>query len=233
MKLGRVLRETFEGAVPRLVVVQPEQERAIDLATAEYERLLRTGASADAARRLATALYPASMSAAIAAGPTFLEGASRTAASVEEGSALLPLGQGRWLAPLDPPVMRDCLAFEQHLRNSLKALAVALNTTPQIPDVYYELPIYYKGNPLTFIAHEQEVPWPDYTQRMDYELELGFVIGRAGKDLTPEQAKAHLFGVTIFNDFSARDMQAREMQGLLGPAKGGEHEQVVLYQGPA
>jgi 2-keto-4-pentenoate hydratase/2-oxohepta-3-ene-1,7-dioic acid hydratase in catechol pathway len=163
MKLGRVLRETLEGAVPRLVVVQPEQRHVIDLATAEYERLLRTGASADAARRLATALYPASMSA---------------------------------------------------------ALAAALNMTPQIPEVYYELPIYYKGNPLTFIAHEQEVPWPDYTQRMDYELELGFVIGRAGKDLTPGQAKAHLFGVTIFNDFSARDMQAREMQGLLGPAKG-------------
>ncbi len=55
---------------------------------------------------------------------------------------------------------------------------------------------------------------------MDFELELGFVIGRAGKDLTPEQAKAHLFGVTIFNDFSARDIQLEEMQGLLGPTKG-------------
>ncbi len=220
MKLGRILRETLEGAVPRLVVAQLEHERVIDLATAEYQRLLRTGASAEAARRLASALYPASMSAAIAAGPTFLEAIARTSASVEQGSALLPLGQVQWLAPLDPPVMRDCLAFEQHLRNSLNALAAALKTTPQIPDVYYELPIYYKGNPLTFIGHEQEVPWPDYTQRMDYELELGFVIGRAGKDLTAEQAKAHLFGVTIFNDFSARDIQAREMQGLLGPAKG-------------
>jgi 2-keto-4-pentenoate hydratase/2-oxohepta-3-ene-1,7-dioic acid hydratase in catechol pathway len=220
MKLGRILRETLEGAMPRLVVVQPEHGRVIDLATAEYQRLLRTGASAEAARRLASALYPASMSAAIAAGPTFLEAIARTAASVEQGSALLPLEQVQWQAPLDPPVMRDCLAFEQHLRNSLNALAAALKVTPQIPDVYYDFPIYYKGNPLTFIGHEQEVPWPDYTQRMDYELELGFVIGRAGKDLTAEQAKAYLFGVTIFNDFSARDIQAREMQGLLGPAKG-------------
>jgi 2-keto-4-pentenoate hydratase/2-oxohepta-3-ene-1,7-dioic acid hydratase in catechol pathway len=55
---------------------------------------------------------------------------------------------------------------------------------------------------------------------MDYELELGIVIGRSGKDLTPEQARSFLFGVTIFNDFSARDIQMREMQGMLGPAKG-------------
>jgi 2-keto-4-pentenoate hydratase/2-oxohepta-3-ene-1,7-dioic acid hydratase in catechol pathway len=116
--------------------------------------------------------------------------------------------------------MRDCLAFEQHLRNTLLGLAAAMNVEPIIPDVYYEKPIYYKGNPLTLIGHDKEVPWPDYSRRMDYELELGFVIGRPGKDLTPEQAKAHLFGVTILNDFSARDIQSIEMKGLLGPAKG-------------
>ena len=220
MKLGRILRESLEGAIQRLVVVQPEHGRVIDLATAEYQRLLGTGASADAARRLASALYPGSMSAAIAAGPTFLTAAARTAGALEEDSSVLSLGEVKWLAPIDPPVMRDCLAFEQHLRNRLTALAAAMNMAPRIPDVYYEKPIYYKGNPLTLIGHQEEAPWPDYSSRMDYELELGFVIGRPGKDLTPEQAKAHLFGVTIFNDFSARDIQALEMQGLLGPAKG-------------
>jgi 2-keto-4-pentenoate hydratase/2-oxohepta-3-ene-1,7-dioic acid hydratase in catechol pathway len=220
MKLGRILRDSLEGAVARLVVVQPEHGRVIDLATAEYQRLLDTGASADAARRLASAMYPGSMSAAIAAGPTFLTAAARTAGALEEDSSVLSLGEVKWLAPIDPPVMRDCLAFEQHLRNTLTALAAAMNMAPRIPDVYYEKPIYYKGNPLTLIGHQEEALWPDYSSRMDYELELGFVIGRPGKDLTPEQAKAHLFGVTIFNDFSARDIQALEMQGLLGPAKG-------------
>ena len=220
MKLGRILRESLEGAVQRLVVVQPEHGRVIDLATAEYQRLLGTGASADAARRLASALYPGSMSAAIAAGPTFLTAAARTVGALEEDSSVLSLEEVKWLAPIDPPVMRDCLAFEQHLRNTLTALAAAMNMAPRIPDVYYEKPIYYKGNPLTLIGHQEEALWPDYSSRMDYELELGFVIGRPGKDLTPEQAKAHLFGVTIFNDFSARDIQALEMQGLLGPAKG-------------
>ncbi len=201
MKLGRILRESLEGVVPRLVAVQPEQARVIDLASAEYQRLLGTGASAEAARRLASALYPGSMSAAIAAGPTFLTAAAHTIGAIESGSAVLPIGQVQWLAPIDPPVMRDCLAFEQHLRNTLPTLAAAMNVAPRIPDVYYE-------------------KRPDYCKRMDYELELGFVIGRPGKDLTPEQAKGHLFGVTIFNDFSARDIQAIEMQGLLGPAKG-------------
>jgi len=56
VKLGRILRESLEGAVPRLVVVQQEHERVIDLATAEYQRLLNTGASVDVARRLASAL---------------------------------------------------------------------------------------------------------------------------------------------------------------------------------
>src|SRR5437764_12786333 len=117
MKLGRILRNTFEGAVPRLVAVQPEYSHVVDLATAEYQRLLRSGASPDAARRLVHALYPSSMSAAIAAGSTFLEAARRTVASVQEDDdAITPLNymQG-WLTPLDPPVMRDCLAFEQHL----------------------------------------------------------------------------------------------------------------------
>ena len=214
MKVGRVLRESLDGAVPRLVVVQPEHEHVIDLSTAEYQRLLSTGASADAARRLAFALFPGSMSAAIAAGPTFLAAAARTVASVEDGSAVLPLGPAQWLAPIDPPVMRDCLAFEQHLRNTF------LKSLPKVPDQHYQMPLYYKGNPLTLIGHEQEAPWPDYTKQMDYELELGFVIGSSGKDLTPENALSHLFGVTIFNDFSARDIQSQEMQGLLGPSKG-------------
>src|SRR5260370_41695245 len=111
MKLGRILRESLAGTVPRLVVVQPEHERVIDLASAEYQRLLATGASAEAARRLASALYPGSMSAAIAAGPTFLTAAAYTIGTTDSGSAALPLGQVHWLAPLDPPVMRDCMVF--------------------------------------------------------------------------------------------------------------------------
>ena len=154
------------------------------------------------------------MAAAIGSGPLLLAAAQRSVASLQDEGAILPMEGVTWLAPIDPPLMRDCLVFETHLRNSF------LKILGKVPEQYYEMPLYYKGNPLTLIGNEQELRWPDYTRYMDYELELGFVIGRGGKDLTPEQAKAHLFGVTIFNDFSARDIQANEMQGLLGPAKG-------------
>jgi 2-keto-4-pentenoate hydratase/2-oxohepta-3-ene-1,7-dioic acid hydratase in catechol pathway len=214
MKLGRILRASLDESVPRLVVVQPEHNRVIDLATAEYDRLLREGATTEAARRLANAFFPSGMAAAIGSGPLFLQAAQKTVASLQDERAIVPIDSVVWLPPIDPPVMRDCLVFETHLRNSF------LKILGNVPEQYYEMPIYYKGNPLTLIGHQQEMPWPDYTQKMDYELELGFVIGCSGKDLTPEQARAHLLGVTIFNDFSARDIQANEMQGLLGPAKG-------------
>ncbi len=95
MKLGRILRQSLEGSIPRLVVVQPEHERVIDVATAEYQRLVHIGASEEAAHRLASAYYPASMSAALAAGPTFLAAVETTVASVEDDHALLPLKQVR------------------------------------------------------------------------------------------------------------------------------------------
>ena len=214
MKFGRILRTSFEGSIPRLVVVQPEHNRVIDLVTAEYDRLLRDHATPKAAYRLTHALYPASMTDALEAGSMLLLAAQRSIASLEDEQAILPMQGLTWLAPLDPPLMRDCLVFETHLRNSF------LKVLGKIPEQYYEMPLYYKGNPLTLIGHEQEVLWPGYTQSMDYELELGFVIGRSGKDLAPAQADAHLFGVTIFNDFSARDIQMNEMKGMLGPAKG-------------
>ncbi len=214
MKVGRILRESLDSDIPRLVAVLPEEYKVLDLATAEYMLLLQEGATQEAARRVASALFPASMTAAIETGPRFLD-AARRCLEKRPREALFDLHGVAWLPPLDPPMQRDCLAFEQHLHN-----AFVVGQHRPIPDVYYEIPLYYKANRLTLFAHEQEVPWPDYTQHLDYELELGFVIGRTGYNLSPEAAHASLFGVTIYNDFSARDMQRKESAGGLGPAKG-------------
>lgn len=70
------------------------------------------------------------------------------------------------------------------------------------------------------IAHEDEVPWPSYTEQMDYELELACIIGRPGSDIPAGEADRYIFGYTIMNDFSARDIQQKEMSVGLGPAKG-------------
>ena len=67
---------------------------------------------------------------------------------------------------------------------------------------------------------DAEVPWPTYTERLDFELEFGCYIGKPGKDIPKDKAREHIFGYTIFNDFSARDEQTLEMAGQLGPGKG-------------
>jgi 2-keto-4-pentenoate hydratase/2-oxohepta-3-ene-1,7-dioic acid hydratase in catechol pathway len=73
--------------------------------------------------------------------------------------------------------------------------------------------------PDTVIGPEEEIPWPFYTSKLDYELELAAIIGRQGKNITKEDAHSYIFGYTIWNDMSARDVQARELPISMGPAK--------------
>lgn len=120
----------------------------------------------------------------------------------------------RLLAPLRPRSLRDFLAFEGHLRNAYDRLK------RPIPDEWYALPAYYKGMPDTVIGPDAEVPWPAWTNRLDHELELAAVIGpRPVRDVPPEEATGAIFGYTIWNDLSARDVQARELPVGMGPGK--------------
>jgi 2-keto-4-pentenoate hydratase/2-oxohepta-3-ene-1,7-dioic acid hydratase in catechol pathway len=89
-----------------------------------------------------------------------------------------------------------------------------------LPAVYRELPIYYITNRFTVVGPGVTVNWPRYSNVMDYELEIGVVTRRTRSNIPEKEAGAHIFGYTIFNDFSARDRQAVEMLGRLGPAKG-------------
>jgi len=186
---------------------------SIDLAIAERRRLQRRGATLDAARRMALATFPGSLTSCIGLGVELLDRATTTLASADE-SAYLPLDGLVWLPAADPPVLRDAMAFEEHLQRAFSRSGL------KIPELYWQIPAYYKGSQAGLIGHDTEVTWPAYTRAMDYELELGFVVGPGGRNLTPEQAERHLFGVTIYADFSARDIQIREMTLQLGPAKG-------------
>jgi 2-keto-4-pentenoate hydratase/2-oxohepta-3-ene-1,7-dioic acid hydratase in catechol pathway len=122
------------------------------------------------------------------------------------------LDEVRLLSPLPRPnSIRDFMVFEEHVQNSLEG---------EIPDVWYDIPIYYKGNPDSIVHPNEAVEWPDYTDKLDYELELCAIVGKGGRDIPAEEASEHIAGYTIFNDFSARDIQMREMEGQLGPTKG-------------
>jgi 2-keto-4-pentenoate hydratase/2-oxohepta-3-ene-1,7-dioic acid hydratase in catechol pathway len=161
------------------------------------------------------------MLALIDAGPAGLETARSRSAQWSD-KATLPLKGTKLLAPLpEPRQMRDCLVFEAHLLNS-RAQAEKRTGQPQPPvaQVWYEQPVYYKGNRFSVVGPEADVIWPAYSNHMDYECEMACVLGKTGKDIDPAKAMEHIFGFTIFNDFSARDAQYREMAGRLGPAKG-------------
>ena len=121
----------------------------------------------------------------------------------------------RLLAPIPhPPQMRDFLCFEQHLVQAFKAIG----RTP--PQAWYERPLFYHPSRFSVCGTDTDVAWPAYSDKIDFELEFGCYIGKAGKDIPKEKAREHVFGYTIFNDFSARDEQTKDMAGQLGPGKG-------------
>lgn len=118
-------------------------------------------------------------------------------------------------APLDKiETYRDFYAHEKHVEVGFKKRG------EKIPEAWYEIPAYYKGATAGFIGHDTEIIWPSYTDVLDYELELGMIIGRDGFNISEKDAHKHIFGFTILNDISARDIQRKEMQIRLGPAKG-------------
>jgi 2-keto-4-pentenoate hydratase/2-oxohepta-3-ene-1,7-dioic acid hydratase in catechol pathway len=118
---------------------------------------------------------------------------------------------GRLLAPLRPRSLRDFLTFEGHMQNALSRLG------RPIPEEWYEVPAYYKGLPDTVIGPGAEIPWPGWIEHLDHELELAAIIGpRPVRDTGDVGA---IFGWTIWNDMSARDVQTRELPLGLGPAK--------------
>lgn len=160
------------------------------------------------------------MLALIDAGAEGLKGAHALAGEWP-AKAAVPLAGTKLFAPLpEPRQFRDCMAFELHLLNANKQTEIRTGQKRKIADVWYKQPIYYKANRYSTNSHDADVIWPSYSKHMDYELELAAVLGRGGRDITPETALSHIFGYTIFNDFSARDTQLAEMAAQLGPAKG-------------
>jgi 2-keto-4-pentenoate hydratase/2-oxohepta-3-ene-1,7-dioic acid hydratase in catechol pathway len=170
---------------------------------------------------LAEAIVPPDMLAFLRRGDRAIEAARETVSFVAEtdiergpngAQIVFDPDEVQLLSPVPRPnSLRDCMAFEEHVENSLGE---------DIPDVWYDLPVYYKGNPETVVGTGTTIEWPAYTDQLDYELELAAVIGCEGRDIPAEDADSYIAGYTVFNDFSARDIQLREMQGNLGPAKG-------------
>jgi fumarylacetoacetate (FAA) hydrolase len=110
--------------------------------------------------------------------------------------------------------VRDFYAFEQHVRTARQRRGLEMD-----PD-WYELPVFYFSNPYATLGHDVDVAIPPGCAEMDYELELAAIVGKGGADLAPDEAEHSIAGYCVMNDWSARDIQRREMKLSLGPAKG-------------
>jgi 2-keto-4-pentenoate hydratase/2-oxohepta-3-ene-1,7-dioic acid hydratase in catechol pathway len=125
-----------------------------------------------------------------------------------------PVGEIALLPPVVAPSVRDFVAFHQHLEGVVQTFG------HEIPQAWFEAPTFYFTNPHSLVGAHEDVAVPPGCEVLDFELEVAAIIGRPGRDLTPAQARDHIVGYTVLNDWSARDLQAREMTIQLGPAKG-------------
>lgn len=180
------------GGAARLGALTTE-EGLVDLAAAEPE-------------------LPSTMLGLLELGAAGMELARATLAAAAERGLVVPVAGIRLLSPLPRPnSIRDFMLVEGHASGGGRR---------ELPPEYYEIPAYWKGNCDAVFGPEDEIRWPAYTEQLDYELELGAVLGARGRGFTPETAAGAIAGYTIFNDWSARDIQRREMKVGLGPGLG-------------
>lgn len=127
-----------------------------------------------------------------------------------------PLGSVRLLPPVEPRAMRDFVAFERHIAG-MKKNEPGDGT---VPAAWYEAPVHLYMSPWSLVGANDDVPAPPETQALDFELEIAAVIGRTARNVPIEEAESYIAGYCVMNDWSARDIQGREMSVGLGPSKG-------------
>jgi 2-keto-4-pentenoate hydratase/2-oxohepta-3-ene-1,7-dioic acid hydratase in catechol pathway len=121
----------------------------------------------------------------------------------------------RLRAPIPhPPTVRDFYAFEQHVRTARERRGLEMD-----PD-WYQLPVFYFSNPYAVCGPDDDIAMPPGATELDYELEVAAVVGLSGADLDPDEAERSIAGYCVLNDWSARDIQRREMKLSMGPVKG-------------
>jgi 2-keto-4-pentenoate hydratase/2-oxohepta-3-ene-1,7-dioic acid hydratase in catechol pathway len=221
MKLVTFEISTINGPMYRTGAIS--QDKIIDL-NLGYARYLSDKKSNSRYYEMAAAAVPPDMVAFFRSGREGAEAAQTTidymAKKQSKESITGPSGEQIVYdmsevilkAPVPRPnSIRDYLAFEGHASRSGQR---------KLDKAWYEIPVCYRGNPDTVIGPEEIIPWPAYTELLDYELEYGIYISKEGKNISREKAGEYIAGYTILNDISARDIQLREMVVGLGPVKG-------------
>lgn len=203
----------------------------VDL-TSAFAAHLAVSQNLAAARRTAAALTPPDMIG-------FLEGASESREAAERAVAFVgdrlkgeaqPLGpegerltfaedEIRFLAPVPrPPMIRDGILILDHYRVGMERL-FKIAEEDRMPEAAKTMPVFWKPSRGSVVGHKEPIRWPKYSEKLDYEFELGMYIGKRGKDISVERASDHVAGYTVFNDLGLRDVQPAELSLRMGPAK--------------
>ena len=224
---------TFEvntaiGVFQRIGVLRGQNIIDLHAAYASYLKEVRT---VYRWREMAESLVPADMLKFIEGGEMSMEAAYLALEYFEKTGSLevsrvrekqtYHLDEIKLVAPVPRPVsIRDCSAFPQHSMN-IRAIK---QLPPELPEIWYDIPAHYRTSSTVVIGPDDPILWRSYTERLDYEMEVAVCIGRYGVNIPVNRAGDYIFGYTIFNDISARDIQQEEMSLMLGPAKGKSFE---------
>lgn len=216
MKFVSFKIDTPLGTMIRVGALQNED--VIDLAAAYAGLLSERGV--EAAKELAEAVIPSDMAAFLSRWPVGREAADEAFAFAQKASGVSALGARvrykkgdyKLAIALRPRRIKDYLVYEEHKKKDMARKGVPM------PELWYQMPTYTNRNALGLGDPETDIPWPHYSKKLDFEFEMGVVIGRRGKDIPAAEAHKYIAGFTIYNDFSARDVQANE--GKIGAGAG-------------
>jgi 2-keto-4-pentenoate hydratase/2-oxohepta-3-ene-1,7-dioic acid hydratase in catechol pathway len=200
------------------------RDRVVDLYAAQVAIARRRGLDVVDARRTAAAVAPRDMIAFFEGGEdarrTADEAVAFVAETLERGDDLVGPGDELVAPAADTVRLRAPVPRPRRIRDYLTYEAHAAGSGLAVPEAFGSVPICYECNVETILGPQDLIPWPAYTDQMDFELEIGFFVGKAGRNISVKDAPAHIAGITIFNDLSARDIQFYEMSLNIGPSKG-------------
>lgn len=179
------------------------------LVTYQDERGAHVGALRDDTTIVSLDGVASSMLALIEGGPALLDQAR---AALERAEQTVALSAVKLLAPIPRPRQNIiCLGmnYVEHAYESNRAKGLPPSLPPH--------PVLFTKAATTVCAHEDDIPLdPAVTQQLDYEVELAYIVGKPGKNIARDQAMQHIFGYTVLNDISARDLQNRHQQFYKG-----------------
>ncbi|MEM0165687.1 MAG: fumarylacetoacetate hydrolase family protein, partial [Saccharolobus sp.] len=165
-------------------------ESVVDLNNSCYLMLIEKGEDEQFAERYCNSILPSDMLGVIQAGKRSIELIKDIVNWISKRRELTyKLEEVKLKAPLQRAnVLRDFLAFRGHVEATYRRRGQS------IPEEWFKIPVYYKGDPAIFYGHLEEIPWPKYSNQLDIELEIAAIVYKKGKDIEKDKASDYILG---------------------------------------